>query len=234
MAGSGRRFALEALFLVALAVAAGLADLSAARIVGVMALGWLLTALVELASWRLAVRQPAPVAVSASRVETEAAGAPHAIAAEAEEEEPAPEQVPDVAERSEAPGDSQPVLAEAGDEPLAEQYPGETVTEAEPEPVAGEAVFEAVAESDAPVPEPVGDAGEPTAGAGELDEEPGPRLEPLQPRPRRRPFWRRARDEQEDVDLVPQERPSRRHVRLISRPADPDDEDTAERRVEER
>jgi hypothetical protein len=57
MAGSWRRFALEAVFLAALAVASGLAGLSTAEIVGVMALGWLLTALVELLAWLLAARR---------------------------------------------------------------------------------------------------------------------------------------------------------------------------------
>src|ERR671931_375859 len=64
MAGSGRRFALEALFLGGLAVAVGLAGLSTGRIIGVMALGLLLTVLIELVSWRLAVSHPTGVAVA--------------------------------------------------------------------------------------------------------------------------------------------------------------------------
>lgn len=43
----GPRFALEAVFLIALAVAMGLADLSSTAIIVVMAVAWLLVALVE-------------------------------------------------------------------------------------------------------------------------------------------------------------------------------------------
>lgn len=43
----GPRFALEAVFLIALAVAMGLADLTATAIVVVMAIAWLLVAIVE-------------------------------------------------------------------------------------------------------------------------------------------------------------------------------------------
>lgn len=46
------RFALEVLFLVALAVAVTLADLRAVLIAGVMALGWVVVAGIEWASWR--------------------------------------------------------------------------------------------------------------------------------------------------------------------------------------
>lgn len=72
MAGSGRRFVLEAIFLACLAVAAGLADLTTSQIIGVMALGWVVTVVIELVSWRLAVRHPAVVAVPQPLVEPEA------------------------------------------------------------------------------------------------------------------------------------------------------------------
>jgi hypothetical protein len=87
MAGSGRRFALEAVFLAGLAVAVGLAGLSTGQIIGVMALGWLLTALIELVSWRLAVRHPTGVALPAAPAQPvdEPPG---------EEQEPAPEAAP--------------------------------------------------------------------------------------------------------------------------------------------
>jgi hypothetical protein len=52
MGGPGLRFALEAAFLIALAVAAGLAELSATTIVLVMAAGWLLVAAIEWLAWR--------------------------------------------------------------------------------------------------------------------------------------------------------------------------------------
>jgi hypothetical protein len=48
----GSRFALEVLFLAALAVGLALAKLSALEIIGVMALGWLVVALLEWAAWR--------------------------------------------------------------------------------------------------------------------------------------------------------------------------------------
>jgi hypothetical protein len=62
MAGA-RRFVLEAVFLACLAVAAGLADLTTPQIIGVMAIGWVVTVLIELVTWRLSVRHPAAVAV---------------------------------------------------------------------------------------------------------------------------------------------------------------------------
>ena len=86
MAGAGRRFVLEAIFLACLAVAAGLADLSTSQIIGVMAIGWFLTVLIELVSWRLAVRHPAAVAVPQALAE------PEPVVAEPEAEAlPAPE-----------------------------------------------------------------------------------------------------------------------------------------------
>lgn len=57
--GLGPRFALEAGFLIALAVAAGIADLSATAIVVVMAVAWLLVCLFELAVWAEGPRFPA-------------------------------------------------------------------------------------------------------------------------------------------------------------------------------
>jgi hypothetical protein len=48
----GSRFALEVLFLVALAVGLALADLRPIEIAGVMAVGWLIVALLEWAAWR--------------------------------------------------------------------------------------------------------------------------------------------------------------------------------------
>jgi hypothetical protein len=49
--GLGARFALEAAFLIALAIGLGVADLSAGVIVAVMAVAWLLVCLFELALW---------------------------------------------------------------------------------------------------------------------------------------------------------------------------------------
>ncbi len=51
-AALGPRFVLEAGFLILLAVVVGLADLSPALIILVMAIGWLLVALLEYLAWR--------------------------------------------------------------------------------------------------------------------------------------------------------------------------------------
>src|SRR4051795_6129064 len=48
----GSRFALEVLFLIALAVALGLADLRPAEIGGIMLAGWVIVAALEWAAWR--------------------------------------------------------------------------------------------------------------------------------------------------------------------------------------
>lgn len=58
MQGLGPRFAVEVAFLVALAIGAGIAELSAAAIVIVMALAWLLICLFELAVWAEGPRFP--------------------------------------------------------------------------------------------------------------------------------------------------------------------------------
>ena len=57
--GLGPRFALEAGFLIAVAIAAGVAELSATTIVIVMAVAWLLVCLFELAVWAEGPRFPA-------------------------------------------------------------------------------------------------------------------------------------------------------------------------------
>ena len=54
----GPRFALEAGFLIAVAIAAGFAELDATAIVAVMAAAWLLVCLFELAVWAEGPRFP--------------------------------------------------------------------------------------------------------------------------------------------------------------------------------
>jgi len=56
--GFGPRFALEAGFLIAVAIAAGVAQLSATAIVAIMAVAWLLVCLFELAAWAEGPRFP--------------------------------------------------------------------------------------------------------------------------------------------------------------------------------
>ena len=58
MQGLGPRFAVEAAFLIALAVGMGVAELSATAIVVVMLLAWLLVCLFELAVWAEGPRFP--------------------------------------------------------------------------------------------------------------------------------------------------------------------------------
>lgn len=94
MQGFGPRFALEAGFLIAVAVAAGFAELSATAIVVVMAVAWLLVCLFELAVWaegprfpgvareRPVVEQPAPATEPDELTDPE----PVATAAEARRE----------------------------------------------------------------------------------------------------------------------------------------------------
>ena len=52
------RFVLEVAFLSLLALAAGLAELATAWIIGVMAVGWVLVALVEWLAWKSETAQP--------------------------------------------------------------------------------------------------------------------------------------------------------------------------------
>ena len=59
MGGVGPRFLLEALFLIAVAIGAGVAELSVAWIVAVMAAAWLVVCLFELAAWTETRRIPA-------------------------------------------------------------------------------------------------------------------------------------------------------------------------------
>jgi type IV secretory pathway VirB10-like protein len=68
----GPRFLIEAGFIIAVAVVAGVADLSTWAIIGVVAAAWILVALVELALWsRHAVRRPARAPAPAPQPEPE-------------------------------------------------------------------------------------------------------------------------------------------------------------------
>ena len=59
--GFAPRFAIEAGFLILLGVGAGLADLRTPVIVALLAGGWLIVSLIELAAWRAERRPLAPV-----------------------------------------------------------------------------------------------------------------------------------------------------------------------------
>ena len=129
----GPRFAVEALFLIALAVGAGLADLATRWIVLIMAGGWLIVSLLELTSERLwatvpAWRRPGYPAVAPSPVaepapEPEVAPAPANAAAP----EPEPEPVPMPMEPAEP--EPETVIVSA-----ANDWPDAPVAEPEPEP----------------------------------------------------------------------------------------------------
>jgi hypothetical protein len=71
--GLGPRFALEVAFLIALAIGAGVAELSAGAIVAVMAVAWLLICLFELAVWAEGPRFPVFHRRSVSVIEEPAA-----------------------------------------------------------------------------------------------------------------------------------------------------------------
>ena len=105
--GFAPRFALEAGFLILLGVGAGYADLRPIVIVGLLAGGWLVVALIELAIWRsesrpvvtYAPQPPVPVAVE----EPEPAVAPEP--GPEPSEEPAVEQYPLRADAGETPSE---------------------------------------------------------------------------------------------------------------------------------
>jgi hypothetical protein len=208
----GVRFALEALFLILVAVGAGLADLRPLVIALVMVGAWLLVALIEVTAARAAASPlsyvlPEPSAPPEEEPER-VFWPPHeertvvAPPAAAPEPEPAPE-------------------PEAEPEPAVESAP-EPAPEPEPEP-------EAPAEVEAAEPEP------------ELEPEPEREVTPLpvladqpedvpsddtaeHPPKRRRRFSLRRRDRPEAEPLPPPAPP--RHVRLLPRRT-PEDEETS-------
>ena len=126
----GLRFALEALFLVLLAIGAGLADLRPALILVVMAVAWVLVAVVEFTAERI-----------------DALALQHLLPPRAESPEGEPEQVfwPSAEERTvvappeRAPGPAQAAEAEVEPEPEPQPEPQpepESEPDPEPEPVA--------------------------------------------------------------------------------------------------
>ena len=101
------RFAIEAGFLILLGVGAGYADLRPAVIVGLVAAGWVLVALIELAIWR-------------SQVRPATGSAPPATGPVEDEEEPelAPElELPPPSDEA---GDEYPLRPDAADAPSEE------------------------------------------------------------------------------------------------------------------
>ena len=101
------RFAIEAGFLILVGVGAGYADLRPAVIVGLVAAGWVLVALIELAIWRSQARAGSgSMSVAAAPVE--------------DEPEPEPEPVAEPALQPAASEDEYPLRPDAADAPSEE------------------------------------------------------------------------------------------------------------------
>jgi hypothetical protein len=208
----GPRFAIEALFLIALAVGVAYADLASKWIFVVMAGGWLVVALLELSADRIWAAAPPwrrPYYVPASPPRAEPVAAPPAVA------EPEP------AAKAEPAAEPKPVPEP---EPVAEQAPGpepepEPATEPEPEPEAVTMI--AVRAEPAAAAEPEAEPESDTA------ESVRPTLEPLEPRRKRGWFRRRER---EDAEAEAPEIEVPKHVRLLppSERTDRSDDEVAE------
>ena len=155
----GPRFALEAGFLILLAVVLGFADLSPVYIVLIMGLAWVLVSLIEYFAWRQGPRFPTRYA---------AAGGPEIEQDRIIVEEPAPVVPPPPVSRPEPPP---PPPAE--EETMAAPSPA---VEARPEAGSAE---ESIEQAD----ERVGAA---RLAFSEEENRTRYRLEPLQPQPRRR------------------------------------------------
>ena len=204
----GLRFALEAIFLVLLAIGAGLAELRPALIVLVMAVAWVLVALVEFTAERIA-----------------ASPTSYLLPAPAPPEEGEPEQVfwPPPEERTVVAPPQRPAEPEAA-EPEPEHKPEpEPEPEPEDEPLP-EQVLEPERESLEP-PESGRRRGFLRRHKPETEDEPVPEAA-LEPEPesieppvsdRRRGFLRRRKPEPEPSPPAPP-----RHVKLLPRRSAPE------------
>src|SRR4051812_9508353 len=185
----GPRFAIEALFLIALAVGAAYADLAGKWIVVVMVAGWLVVALIEVSTDRIWAAAPPwrrPYYVPASPPRAEPIASPPAPGAVE------PELEPKAASRPEAKPEPQPA------------------PEPEPDPEAVTMIAPRVEQAAPALPEP---EPEPALEPEPVAAEPAPpKLEPLEARPKHRWFRRRERDlpaaEAPEVELP-------KHVRLL-------------------
>jgi hypothetical protein len=214
----GLRFALEALFLVLLAIGAGLADLRPALIVLVMAVAWVLVAVIEFTAERIAA---SPVA--------------YLLPAPAQPEEDESERVfwPPPEERTVVAPPERPAEPEAA-EPEPELAP-------EPEPEPEPELEPAPEQTSEPEPESL----EPSAHGGrrgllrrrkpesedvseqvlEPEHRPEPEPEPLEPPvpERRRGLLRRRKPVPEPIPPAPP-----RHVKLLPRRSAPEPSRAAE------
>jgi hypothetical protein len=214
----GPRFAIEALFLIALAVGVAYADLASKWIFVVMAGGWLIVALLELSAdriWAAAPpwRRPYYVPASPPRAEPVATPSPPPAEPEAAEKPRPPEAPKPEPEAEPEPVAEEEPIADPEAEPEPEPEPD---LEPEPEPAAP-LVAEAVtiitsrvapAEPAHPEHEPEAEA-EPEPAAAELAP---PKLEPLEPHRKRR-WFRRGEREVAEPEAPEIELP--KHVRLL-------------------
>jgi hypothetical protein len=199
----GLRFALEALFLVLLAIGAGLADLRPAVIVLVMAVAWVLVALIEFTAERIASSPTSYMLPTPARVD------------EAEDAEPVVWPRPE--ERTVVAPPERPPEPELTAEP--EPVPEPEVAE-EPEPEPEPVPEPEVAEEPEPEPEPKPES-EPEP---EVAEEPEPKAEPEaveEPEPAQKPRRRRLFRRRKEVD-EPEPPPPPRHVKLLPRRSAPE------------
>jgi hypothetical protein len=204
---SGLRFALEALFLILLAVGAGLADLRPLVIVLVMAGAWVLVALVEFAAERSA---SAPLAHLL----------PRETAPQEDEDErvewPLPEERTVVAPPEQRlPPEPEPVVAEPEPEPIVAESEPEREPEPEPEPEPAP-LLPAAEEPTTPMEEPVASVEEPVAPTEDTGEVVSA------PRRRRSFFRRREREPEPEPEAPP------RHVKLLPRRTAPETSRVAE------
>jgi hypothetical protein len=226
----GIRFALEALFLLLLAIGAGLADLRPLLIIVVVGVGWILVALIEITAERIA-RSPVTYLLPPP-MEVEHEEAPRVFMPRPEERTVVapPEPEPEMQEKLE---EEPAVAAHVPEfEPMPEPEP-EPVVEAEPEPeqiaeVEPEPVEESVEQPERrrrflrrrePEAEPEPELGpEPELEPEPVAEgEPEKVEEPVQePRRRRRFFRRREPEVEEEIPEPP------RHVKLLPRRSEPE------------
>lgn len=185
------RFALEAFFLIAVALAAGLLDLSVTEVIVVMAVAYASTVAFELGAWyvRRAARARAPAAVAeifeppVGSVVVRAGDRPPRpeedeawLGQLAEPEEPEPEPEPEPQTEAEPEPESAPAPEE---EPPQVEEP-ELLPTSEPQPAEPQPVPEAVSEPEPeaePEPEPVAAAAQ-LAALPDLEPEPEPEPEP--------------------------------------------------------
>ncbi len=162
------RFALEAFFLIAVALVAGLLDFSVAEVVVAMAVAYLLTVVLELATW-YARREPQPAAEATSADDEvtafESSGA--TVTVRSGDRPPRPEEDESWLDQLAAPAEP-----EAEPEPEPDEEP-EPDVEAEQEPE--------------PEPEPEADEPEPLPTAEPQPAEPQPVPEEPEPEPEREP-----------------------------------------------